>query len=80
MEDVENAKNLGAIETLLITDKLLRINDVEKRKKLDALLKDIENARGKIVIISSLHSAGEQLESFGSMVALLRFELRYGII
>ncbi len=75
IEEIENAKNYGAIETLLITDKLLRIDNVEKRKELDALLKEIEKLGGKIVIISSLHSAGEQLESFNSMAALLRFEI-----
>ncbi|MHA1385890.1 MAG: mRNA surveillance protein pelota [Candidatus Helarchaeota archaeon] len=76
MDEVENAKNYGAIETLMITDTLLRIADMEKRKKLDMLLKEIEKIGGKIVVISSLHSAGEQLESFGSIAALLRFELR----
>ncbi|MFX1453329.1 MAG: mRNA surveillance protein Pelota, partial [Promethearchaeota archaeon] len=75
IDEIENAKNYGAIEHLLITDTLLRIDDVAKRQKLDALLKEIEKLGGKIIIISSLHSAGEQLESFGSMVALLRFEI-----
>jgi protein pelota len=75
LEEIENAKNHGAIDTLLITDNLLRIEDVKKRQKLDSLLKEIENLGGNIVIISSLHSAGEQLESLGSIAALLRFDI-----
>lgn len=76
LEEVEKAKNYGAIETLMITDTLLRTNDVEKRQMLDNLLKEIEKLGGKIVIISSLHSAGEQLETFGSIAGLLRFVLK----
>ncbi len=75
LEEIENAKNHGAIDTLMITDNLLRIEDVKKRQKLDSLLKEIENLGGSIVIISSLHSAGEQLKSLGSIAALLRFDI-----
>ncbi|MHA1377525.1 MAG: mRNA surveillance protein pelota [Candidatus Helarchaeota archaeon] len=76
IKEVEKAKNFGAIETLLITDTLLRTDNIETRRKLDSLLKEIENFGGKIVIISTLHSAGEQLESFGSIAALLRYEIQ----
>ncbi|MHA1230473.1 MAG: mRNA surveillance protein pelota [Candidatus Helarchaeota archaeon] len=75
LEDIEKADLYGAIETLLILDKLFREIDVEKRAYLENIMKSIENKKGKIKIISSLHPAGEQLEKLGGMAALLRFAI-----
>ncbi len=74
-EDVENAARYGAIETVLVLDELLREFDMEKRKKLEGLLHQIEKAGGEIVIISSLHDSGKTLHSLGNIAALLRFEI-----
>jgi protein pelota len=74
-EDVENAAGYGAIETVLVLDELLREFDMEKRKKLEGLLHQIEKAGGEIVIISSLHDSGKTLHSLGNIAALLRFEI-----
>ena len=74
-EDVENAARYGAIETVLVLDELLREFDMEKRKKLEDLLHQIEKAGGEIVIISSIHDSGKTLHSLGNIAALLRFEI-----
>ena len=74
-EDVERAAGYGAIENALVLDELLREFDMEKRKKLEDLLHQIEKAGGAIVIISSLHDSGKTLQSLGNIAALLRFEI-----
>ncbi len=74
-EDVEKAAGYGAIETVLVLDELLREFDMEKRKKLEDLLHQIEKAGGEIVIVSSLHDSGKTLHSLGDIAALLRFEV-----
>nr|WP_287584001.1 hypothetical protein [Candidatus Borrarchaeum sp.] len=74
-DDVKKAAEYGAIETVLVLDELLREFDMEKRKKLEDLLHQIEKARGEIVIISSLHDSGKTLHSLGNIAALLRFEI-----
>ena len=74
-DDVKTAAGYGAIETALVLDELLREFDIEKRKGIEALLNQIEKAKGEIVIISSLHDSGKTLHSLGAIAALLRFEI-----
>lgn len=76
MDRVKKVATLGAIDTLLITDKILRESMMQKKEDFDQLLKSIERMGGKIVIISTLHTAGEQLSSLGGIAALLRYEIR----
>jgi protein pelota len=73
--DVERAASFGAVETLLITDSMLRGATEEERRKLDELLRNTEKMRGKIKILSSASEAGEQLTSLGGIAALLRFKV-----
>jgi protein pelota len=70
-----SAANLGAIQDLLITDIVLRSRiNKEDRKKLEDLFYLVENARGNIHIISTLHPAGEQLQHYSGIASLLRFK------
>ncbi|MFX0069180.1 MAG: mRNA surveillance protein pelota [Candidatus Hodarchaeota archaeon] len=75
-DEVRKAAALGAIESLLITDKILRESMIDKKEDLNQLLRSIERMGGKIVIISTLHTAGEQLSSLGGIAALLRYKIR----
>lgn len=76
LDEVKKVAALGAIETLLITDKILRESMTHKKEDFDRLLKSIERMAGKVVIISTLHTAGDQLSSLGGIAALLRYEIR----
>jgi len=68
------AAQLGSIQDLLITDIVLRSRiNKEDRKKLEELFYIVENGRGDIHIISTLHPAGEQLQHYSGIAALLRF-------
>ncbi len=65
--EVERAAHLGAIETLLITDKQVKAPGGEE------IMKRVEATRGKVLIISTHHEAGKKLQSLGGLGALLRF-------
>eukprot|EP00887_Chlorella_sp_A99_P003861 scaffold11.g3861.t1 len=63
------AHELGAIQTLLITDSLFRTTDTRKRKKWVAA------GGGEVLVFSGMHASGEQLNQLTGVAALLRFPL-----
>ena len=69
IKEVETAQNYGAIEQLLVLDELAR------RGKVDDLMRDVADARGKVVIFSSEFEPGDRLRSLGGVAALLRFKI-----
>ena len=69
MKEVETAKNYGAIEKLLVLDELAR------RGRVDDVMREVADARGKVVIFSSEFEPGDRLRSLGGVAALLRFKI-----
>ncbi|MDR2966903.1 MAG: mRNA surveillance protein pelota [Methanobacteriaceae archaeon] len=61
--------NAGAIERLLVLDKLIRSENLEEIMDL------VENMAGKVMVISSEHDGGKQLESLGGLAAILRYPI-----
>jgi protein pelota len=74
-DEVAKAAEYGAIETVLITDRMLRGASPEERTKLDDLLRSTERMRGKVMILSAENEPGEELTSLGGIAALLRFKI-----
>ena len=72
---VKKAINSGAVEALIIADSLLRESLESDRIKLDELMIEVENQKGRISIISTEHEGGIKLLSLGGIVALLRYPL-----
>lgn len=72
---VKFAAEMGAINKLLVTDKLFRAADVGLRKRYVALLESIEKTGSKVVRFSSQHVTGERLDSMTGVAAILRFPL-----
>ncbi|WP_409199930.1 mRNA surveillance protein pelota [Methanobrevibacter sp. DSM 116169] len=68
-KETNKAANAGAIEKLLVLDKLLASRNVEKIMNL------VETINGEIAIISSEHDGGKQLESLGGIGAFLRYPI-----
>ncbi|MDR0900839.1 MAG: mRNA surveillance protein pelota [Methanobrevibacter sp.] len=64
------AANAGAIESLLILDTNVKNPEIEKIMDL------VENMNGKVMVISSQHDGGKQLESLGGMAAILRYPVK----
>jgi protein pelota len=73
MEEVKKASELGAIETLLVLDKLL----VENREEIVEIIETSEKAQAKVHIFNSEYEPGKKLESLGGIAALLRYKLTY---
>ena len=69
IKEVQTAVNYGAVEHLLVLDELAR------RGRVDEIMREVGNARGKVVIFSSEFEPGERLRSLGGVAALLRFKI-----
>ncbi|MFQ6013458.1 MAG: mRNA surveillance protein pelota, partial [Thermoplasmata archaeon] len=69
-EEVETAVQAGAVKTLLVTDELTRSGEVE------GLMRRVEQKKGRVLVVSSRHDAGQKLQALGGIGALLRFSLR----
>jgi protein pelota len=74
-EYVVKACELGAIETLMVTDDLFRSSDIVERRKFIKLFEEVENSGGKCMVFSSLHTSGEQLKQLTGIAAILHFAM-----
>src|SRR5438876_125201 len=68
--EVAEAIEAGAVETLLVSDAVVRTPGIED------LMRSAESARGAVVLVSRHHEAGQQLEALGGIAALLRFPIK----
>lgn len=66
-KEVEVAAQAGAVKQLLVIDELVRETDVEK------IMNTTENLGGKVMVISSEHEGGKQLQALGGIAGLLRY-------
>ena len=69
-EETITGANAGAIKELLVLDKFVRIEKLEKIMNL------VENMGGEVMVISSQHDGGKQLESLGGLAATLRYPIK----
>jgi len=67
---VAEAVEAGAVETLLVSDAVVRDVGIED------LMRSAESARGTVVLVSRHHEAGQKLEALGGIAALLRFPIK----
>lgn len=64
---VDEATQAGAVETLLVSDAVVRDSAIEE------IMRAVEGARGNVVLVSRHHEAGQKLEALGGIAAILRF-------
>ncbi len=69
-KEVDEAIEAGAVETLLVSDSVVRDLRIER------MMHDAESARGSVVLVSPHHEAGAKLEGLGGIAALLRFPIK----
>lgn len=72
---VKLASEMGAIQKLLVTDKLFRAADVESRKRYVQLVEKVRESGGTVNIFSTQHVTGEELQLMSGVAAVLRFPL-----
>ena len=68
--EVAQAVAAGAVETLLVSDAVVRDTGIED------LMRRTERARGTVALVSRHHEAGQRLEALGGTGALLRFPIK----
>ena len=71
--EVKRAADYGAVETLMIADEALRGYRERGAAPVEALMRSVEHARGKVVVFSTEFEPGQRLERLGGIAALLRF-------
>jgi protein pelota len=71
LEETKAAIEIGAVETLLVIDRLIRT----KNDEVERLMTTTEEAGGKVIVISTVHDSGKQLEALGGMAAILRYKI-----
>ena len=76
LDAVKNAVNMGAVEKLVIADTTLRESGEEQRLHLEKLMREVEQRRGSISVVSTEHEAGEKLQALTGIAALLRFPIQ----
>lgn len=69
LDEVKKALVSGAVERLLIIDKMVRTKEGEE------LLKIAKETSSKFTIINTNHEAGKKLEGLGGVAAILRFKI-----
>lgn len=69
------AAEMGAVQTLLLSDALFRVRDVAKRRRYAGLVEAVRSTGGEALVFSSLHESGEQLNLLSGVAAVLRFPL-----
>jgi len=65
-DEIEKAVNLGAVEKLLVSEKIIRKNE--------KLMEKAEKNGAEIVVISEVHESGQKLSRLGGLAAFLRFK------
>ncbi|CAA7259871.1 unnamed protein product [Cyclocybe aegerita] len=74
------AADRGAIGTLLISDDLFRSSDPTTRKKYVAVVEAVQQKGGEVVIFSSMHESGQQLNQLTGIAAILTFPLDVEVV
>jgi protein pelota len=69
IKETQNAMNVGAVEQLLILDSQVPNNNMGEAMDM------VENMKGDVMVISSEHEGGKQLESLGGVAAILRYAI-----
>ena len=69
VKETVEAINLGAVEKLLVLDKMVATNNLSQQMDM------VENMKGEVMVISCEHDGGKQLESLGGIAAILRYAI-----
>lgn len=72
---IEAAAEQGAIQTLMLTDTLFRSVDIMERRRYIALTEAVKALGREVLIFSSLHPSGEQLDHLTGVACILQYAL-----
>jgi len=76
IKEIELAAQAGAVDKLLVTDKLIQKHRQEDSyEKLDSIMRLVEQMKGSVTIITSEHEGGKKLDGLGGIGAILRYRI-----
>jgi protein pelota len=75
IDNIINLLEMGAIESILISDRHFRTNDADLKEKLNYAMKLIEQTRSNFFLVDYKSSSGKKIEQFGKIIGLLRYEV-----
>ncbi len=75
LERVQADTEAGAVDTLIVSDKVVREAEDEERSRIEATMNTVEERGGRVALVSSEQEAGKMLQSLGGVAALLRYRL-----
>ncbi|MCX8182212.1 MAG: mRNA surveillance protein pelota [Candidatus Methanomethyliaceae archaeon] len=75
IKEVKEAVERGAVESLLVSGRLMKNVAPEERSMLEEMCKKTEEYGGKVYFIGAEHEKGLQLFNLGGIAALLRFSI-----
>lgn len=73
--EVKKAIDSGAVESVLISEKLMKNLQFEQKREIENLCKCAEKYGGRIFFVGGEHEKGRQLFNMGGIAALLRFRI-----
>ncbi|TFY60794.1 hypothetical protein EVJ58_g4919 [Rhodofomes roseus] len=79
-DHVALAVDRGAVGTLLISDELFRASEAELRKKYVRLVENVRQRGGEVLIFSSMHESGQQLNQLTGIAAILTYPLDIEVV
>jgi len=68
-DEVKRASEMGAVDILLVTDRIIWNEDVQY------LMKNCEKEKSTVMVISTEHESGRMIENLGGIAAILRYEI-----
>ncbi|GAA5896680.1 ribosome dissociation factor DOM34 [Sporobolomyces salmoneus] len=77
---VLKAAERGAIGKLLISDELFRAPSAQRRKVFVKLTEDVKSYGGEVLIFSSMHESGQQLNQLTGIAAILTYPLDIEVV
>lgn len=76
IKEAELSAQAGAVEQLLVTDRLIqKYRQEERYEKLENIMKLAEQMKGSVTIVSSEHEGGKRLDGLGGIGAILRYRV-----
>ncbi|BGP21767.1 hypothetical protein Rt10032_c01g0465 [Rhodotorula toruloides] len=77
---VFKAAERGAIGKLLVSDELFRSPSVARRKRFVKLVEDVKAYGGEVLMFSSMHESGQQLNQLTGIAAILTYPLDIEVV
>ena len=72
-DEITKAIDLGAVRYLMLTDSLFRSDDISTRKNYIKLSDEAKTQGAEVLVFSSLHESGVQLDQLSGVAALLKY-------